>query len=113
MNYYDEARPRINYRPAYVDSKGRAIAPLPSLTVLQLLDGSYRVGVWLRVSFNSAQQYYCEVSILDRLGELLLDFKEEPEKALAEYFGYTGMAGTSDNLAEPVTPMITLSDLGL
>ena len=113
MNYYDEARPRISYRPAYVNSRGRAIAPLPSLSVLSLLPGGYRVSVWLRTSFNSAEQFHCEISDIESLGVLLETFKADPEQTLAKLFNYTGMEGTSQHITTPVTPMITLSDLGL
>jgi hypothetical protein len=113
MNYYDEGRPRISYRPAYVDNRGRAIAPLPSLSVLPLLQGGYRLGVWLRTSFNSAREFHAEVSNASELVQLLTDFMLEPESVLHEAFGYSGIAGTSSSIVEPAKQTLRLSDIGL
>lgn len=113
MNYYDEGRPRVNYRPAYIDSVGRPIAPLPALSVLPLLKGGYRLGVWLRLSFNSARELHCEVGDATQLCEFLAAFMADPEAVLHERFGYEGMTTPQHITPVPAKPTLRLSDIGL
>jgi len=110
VNYYDEGRPRVNYRPAYLDNQGRPIAPLPAMSVLPLLRGGYRLGVWLRMSFNSARELHYEVPNDLTLCQFLSDFIADPESVLSNCFAYEGM---SSPLPVPAKPTLKLSDIGL
>lgn len=113
MNYYDEGRPRVSYRPAYIDGAGRPIAPLPSLSVLPLIGGGYRIGVWVRTAFNSARELQFEANSPAILLQVLTNFMNDPEATLLETFGYEGMMRNAPPPGEPVQAAITLSDLGL
>jgi len=113
MNYYDEGRPRVSYRPAYVDSVGRPIAPLPSLSVLPLLNGGYRIGVWVRTDFHSARELHYKADSPDDLLQILTSFMNDPEATLFNVFGYEGMLRNDPPAGAPVKPTLRLSDIGL
>lgn len=92
MKFFDPARPRLDkYTPCYASARGR-LTPLPHITVFPEPDGSWYCTVWVPSAGQGSKEFSfrCASATTQSVQALLDAYMEDPEWALAHYFGYEG-----------------------
>lgn len=104
MHARDPDRPRqANGWPCYMDLSGKPIAALQSLIISTNLSdkGGYDVGVWLLENATEASCYHTRLLTGQEVGQLIMDYAENPEDVLRQVFSYKGPSAPA---AKPPPP---------
>lgn len=84
MKYFDQLRPRICNRPAYV-YQGRAIAPLPTLMIEPNPEGGHTITIMIVREDRGGSWHHREVPSFLELQLLLSLWEYDPEAVLFDF----------------------------
>jgi hypothetical protein len=89
MRIDDAERPQwLNGQAMYLDGDGKAVSPLPCITINVDAKGVLAVSIYGKVAWNEFSEYFWKAANPHGIPKLLEYWREDPEQTMKDYFGY-------------------------